>query len=532
MLSFYSMKVLLIQPPIEDYYTTSIRNYPLGLLFVASKLVDICDVEIVDLRQGYKKSIKSPFLHLDVIYNGRVSPFSLFARYYRFGLTEKEIKIAIENKKPDLIGISSLFSTYSEEALQVAKIAKEIDHNIITVLGGNHPTLFPEDVLSQTFVDYVIRGEGEIPFKMLVERLKNRKKIDEIPGLCYKENDRIVINDIFLNKEINFNLKRELVSRENYKYGKGYVAPVLTSRGCPHNCYFCGKPIVSFRFYEEKDIKADIEKLIKLGFDTIDFEDDYFDITQAPIKNILNWLIGKNLRLTAMNGMVPKIDLESKMLLKKSGFQRINLSIVDVNKELQEGINRGQFKDFEKILNEFIETGIPIEVHFIIGLPEQREENLVETIIYLAEKKVLLGPSVYYMSPGSHAFIDHKKNGSNINLKYARSSALYPLNKDFTSVKLSTFLKLTRFINYIKSVIDNSGKNINIKELIEKQKRENGLEGIILETLIKDKKFISYDNRQKIFLNDVFDRDAVYNLFNKLRFVRGYKTGNICYINE
>lgn len=526
------MKVLLLQPPVEDYYTTSIRNYPLGLLFIASNIIDICEVEIVDLRQKYKRSIKSPFSHLNDIYNERVSPFSLFSKYYRFGFSEGDIKELIENKKPDLIGISSLFSTYFEESIKIAKIAKEIDSKIITVLGGNHPTLFPEQILSYPYVDYVIRGEGEIPFRILVEKLSKGKKINDIPGLCYRNENGFVIGEIYTDKETKLNLERKLLNRENYRYGKSYIAPVLTSRGCPYSCYFCGKPFTNFRLYEEEDVIKDIEKLLKLGYDTIDFEDDYFDITSKRTKKILSWLKGKNLHVTAMNGILPRIDEESRVLLKESGFQRINLSIVDIDEELQENMRRSQFTHFDKILNQFIETDIPIEVHFIIGLTLQREENLIETIIYLAEKRVLLGPSVYYLSPGSSAFKDFVNSEKQLNFKYARSSALYPLNKDFDSVKLATYLKLTRFINYIKSVIDKSSKDLHIKEVVDKQKKENNLEGLILESLIKERKLISYDKKRKTFMNDKFDKNSVYNLLRKMKFIKGFKSENICYIND
>lgn len=118
------MRVLLIQPPIEDYYTTSIRNYPFGLLFIASSIKDLCDVEIIDLRTG-KREQKTPFKGLEQIYTKRYSPFGLFSRYHRFGYGAEKIREIIIARKPDLVGISNLFSTYYEEALEVAKIVKK-----------------------------------------------------------------------------------------------------------------------------------------------------------------------------------------------------------------------------------------------------------------------------------------------------------------------------------------------------------------------------------------------------------------------
>jgi radical SAM superfamily enzyme len=121
----------------------------------------------------------------------------------------------------------------------------------------------------------------------------------------------------------------------------------------------------------------------------------------------LSWLKTKKINITAMNCIVPKIHTITQRLLKESGFQRINISLVNANESIQKDINRAQFKDFNIILDKFIETNITIETHFIIGLPQQNLEHIIKTIIYLSEKKVLLGPSIFYLSPESRAFYDY-----------------------------------------------------------------------------------------------------------------------------
>lgn len=173
------MKVLLVQPPIEDFYDTSIRTYPLSLLYIATKIKDICDVSVVDFRSNRKPRLIAdhPFSELTTYYRqDRYTPLSLFKRYSRFGADRNEIKQKIASEKPDVVAVSSLFSTYSEEAIDVARCAKEVNQGITTVLGGIHPTLFPEHVLQSPFVDYVVRGEGETPLFQLAEALKPGKK--------------------------------------------------------------------------------------------------------------------------------------------------------------------------------------------------------------------------------------------------------------------------------------------------------------------------------------------------------------------
>ncbi len=521
------MKVLLIQPPIEDYYTTPIRNYPLGLLFVASHIYELCSVEILDLRQSSKPSIiDTPFKELQDYYTLNYSPFSLFHKYHRFGKNYSEIQAIIRDKMPDVIGIGSLFSTYFDEALEVAKIAKSVNNKILTVVGGNHPTLYPADVLKHSFIDFVIRGEGEEPFRALIETLSKNVDLSLIEGLCYKKDGDIVVSDVYTSQSRQLDLKRELLPKEHYRYGKGYVAPVLTSRGCPFSCSFCSKPASRFRHFEIDDLKRDIQKLISLGYDTIDFEDDYFDLTGENTIEMLNWLKGKKLRLTAMNGVVPKISHEIKSLIKEAGFQRINISLVDVSEEVQREVNRGQFKYFDKILNDFIETGVPIETHFIVGLPEQKIEHIISTIIYLAEKRLLLGPSIYYLAPGSRKFEEFLSHNGNFNFKYARSSVAYPVNKDLDRTKIITLMKLVRFVNYVKRQIDLMDRQLQVDELIDLA-RDKDKE--ILSALIQEKKLISYNPTKRRFETDAFSKEVVEIFFQKLRFIVGYKSNKYCY---
>jgi len=521
------MKVLLIQPPIEDYYTTPIRNYPFGLLFIASKLYDICDVEIIDLRQCKKPTqIKPDFLELEEYYTKNYSPFATFHSYYRFGKKREEIEKIIIEKKPDIVGISCLFSTYFNEALEIAYIVKSIKNTTKIIVGGNHPTLFPEDTLKHSCIDFVIRGDGEDPFRLLVENLMKNKPVSSILGVCYKKDGEIVISEIFSNTTNTLDLKRELIPKENYPYGKGFVAPVLTSKGCLYNCYFCGKPKTKFKLYNINDVKKDIEKLIQAGFDTIDFEDDYLDLTSENIIELLTWLKEKKINITAMNGIVPKINTITQRLVKESGFQRINISLVDANEEIQKDIDRAQFKDFNIILDRFIETEIPIETHFIIGLPRQSLEHIIKTIIYLSQKKVLLGPSIFYLAPGSKAFYEYLTNYKNFNMKYARSSAIFPVNNTYGRKEIVTLLKLSRFINFIKKHIDLIGRDINIYDLTKELK--DSVDKTIMTALLKEGKLISYNKAKKTYEKDNFSEEVVQDFLKNLKFVRGYKTKQIC----
>ena len=162
-----TMRVLLIQPPVQDFYDTDVRLQPIGLCYlkaaVNKHLPDI-DVIVRDYHGGAsRKTVPIPkeLRYLSDYYGAAdKSPFSTFHRYYHFGKPFEEIEEDITLIRPDIVGISSLFTPYYREALEVATRAKKVSRAIV-VMGGSHASAVPESLLASAGVDYVIRGEGE-----------------------------------------------------------------------------------------------------------------------------------------------------------------------------------------------------------------------------------------------------------------------------------------------------------------------------------------------------------------------------------
>ncbi|MEM2192043.1 MAG: cobalamin-dependent protein, partial [Candidatus Hadarchaeales archaeon] len=115
--------------------------------------------------------------------------------FLRVGLPPEEIKRRIAGWKPDLVGISCLFSSQAANAHEVAKIVKEVDGEIKTVFGGAHPTVLPEKTLADKNVDFVVMGEGEVTLLELVEALeKGQTEFSQVKGLAFKREGRVIIN--------------------------------------------------------------------------------------------------------------------------------------------------------------------------------------------------------------------------------------------------------------------------------------------------------------------------------------------------
>src|SRR4030067_3655536 len=196
------MKILLIQPPIQDFYQTSIRTQPIGLAYLAASLkAQGHEVEILDCQTERKSSISIPpelsYLRDFYPFHDR-SPFKLYTGYYHFGMGWKEIGQKIKDSKADAFGISSSFTPYHGEALEIARIIKEWDQKKMVVMGGAHVSCDPEGVLQSPFVDYVVLGEGEIRFPVLIKKIeeKDLKENTGMDGIGYRLNGEIKVNPL------------------------------------------------------------------------------------------------------------------------------------------------------------------------------------------------------------------------------------------------------------------------------------------------------------------------------------------------
>lgn len=140
--------------------------------------------------------------------------------------------------KYDAIGISSTSGNWPN-ARRLIEPFSNMKNRPVIILGGPHPTAFPEHVLSTTPADYVVVGEGEETLPDLVECLANGGPPEKVAGIVFKS-----------GREIRRTPGRELLSPSQLAgipdpdfsdLPNGYydVIPVETSRGCPHQCVFC-----------------------------------------------------------------------------------------------------------------------------------------------------------------------------------------------------------------------------------------------------------------------------------------------------
>ncbi len=517
------MKILLIQPPIVDFYITSVRTQPIGLAYLAASLIRKGhEVDILDCVTNKKKSIPIPdeFSYLKEYYSFTdKSPFKLYTGFYHFGMAYDEILERIKQSGARIFGISSNFTPYFKESLQLAKIIKGWDPKKIVVLGGAHASVDPEGVLKNPEIDYVVIGEGELRFPRLIERLEQGEP-DNLEGIGFRRQGQISIRppkDVIDDLDALPYPARELLARPN---GKNNPKPtvLITSRGCPHKCAYCSAHHVmgsGFRIRSPETVIEEIkhcrEQHEAVAFD---IEDDNFTVDRTRAKRLLRLIIdtfGENtLHLSAMNGVsFASLDDELLSLIKKAGFRGINLSYVSADPILKKRMRRPEsLLRFDQVVDTANRVGLSVTAYGIFGMPGQSIKEMIDTLIYLMAKRLLIGPSIYYPSPGTPLFLECRQKCILPPCQSQWRSSAFPIETEqFSRLDLITIFRTTRLINFIKARIKAGefSPGITLHQVFEHLNKEEVEEGhsmavtwkALFIALIRERKFRSMEKDRR-----------------------------------
>lgn len=497
------MKLVLIQPPVQDFYDTSIRLQPIGLAYLKGamkKHLPEWEVVIKDFHQGWgRRTIALPkeLAYLKDYYPWPdQSPFSLFHHYYHFGASFETIAREVAQEKPDLVGISSLFSPYYREVLKCAEaIKKQIDCPI--VLGGSHCSALPELMLRHPAIDWVIRGEGEKPLVELIKAWFSGQGLEGVQGLGYKKEGRLFLNPLGTPCPIDEFPLPDLsdLAPETYAYEKHPLCFILTSRGCPHQCSFCSvhTTFPGYRRRSVRDVFEEIRHRYQEGYRVFDFEDDNLTFDQGEIK-ILCEKLGRAFRpgeieLLAMNGIsYQSLDSELLISMKDAGFTHLNLSLVSSNPVIRrEALRPYGMKHYLAVVHEAFRLGFKIVSYQILGLPGESLNSMIRTLQVNSHLPVLLGASPFYLTPGT-PIAQKFPEPTEADVLKSRLTAMAIETDNFKREDIYTLFAATRMINFFKGLRFNDSM-INLKTALgiaRKGGRRSALGAEIFERLLTE----------------------------------------------
>ena len=168
------------------------------------------------------------------------------------GLDWDGLRRRIKATSPDIVAPAGLSTCNSAHALRTAAIAKELDPEIQTILGGQHFTALAEESLTRfPQIDVIARGEGERTLVEFVKAYRGDGSMEEIDGLSYRAGDSIrhnaersLICDLDSLPYPAYHLVKEHMRGYYFALMAEEDAPfaiVEGSRGCDHNCSYCSQ---------------------------------------------------------------------------------------------------------------------------------------------------------------------------------------------------------------------------------------------------------------------------------------------------
>ena len=382
-----NIRTLFITPP---YY--SLRDlkpghvYSLGVLYLSGYLrehgfdnkVIISDI-LTDIKPKIFMSMKS--------YSKNWKFYKENIQYERHPVW-KRIEDIIREYQPHIVGISSNSPTI-DSAYKVASVVKRVDSNISVLIGGFHGTFCPEEVLRNNDVDFVIRGEGEIPTLGFVQEIaKGTCQWEIIPSLSYKENNSIFRHNELCQKIPNLDLlpfpARDLiVFPGNYKIKEHAI---LATRGCAYQCAFCADRRFwgKIRQRSKENILKEIETILE-GFpqtEKIYFSDGTLTFSKSFIKELCDEIIKRNIKMNFYcTARFDTIDEEMLSYLKEAGFQALYLGAESGDPEiLQRMKKRITLDQIEKSIRLIKKARILTMVSIMLAVPGETEQSLKNTI--------------------------------------------------------------------------------------------------------------------------------------------------------
>lgn len=310
-------------------------------------------------------------------------------------------------------GTTSMIGAYS-----LAKKIKEIQPDQKICFVGSHASALPEEVISKSYIDFVLANEGVYGIQDLIK--SNFKDLHNCSSLVYKDDEKNILYSKKINIVSQENLDRDLpgynwellpknqkvLDKYRAHYWHSYFsekdrtpfAAIYSSLGCQFGCNFCMINILNRNNFEKNFSAAnykgmrhwspefflnEIDKLVNYGVKTIRLSDEMFFLNKKFYIPILEGIIkrGYNLNMWAY-ARVDTVREDQLELFKRAGINWLALGIEAGNTNIRTEIEKGKFKDINirDIVKTIQKYDINVLGNYIFGFPGDSLDSMNDTL--------------------------------------------------------------------------------------------------------------------------------------------------------
>lgn len=362
------MKVAFVIPGQKHIYE---KMHPpsqihMGIAYLASAIEDISEVTIIDMDAE--------------------------------GLDIKGYGDRISEKEFDLIGVTVTTPTFYGSC-KIARITREISPETVIMFGGSHPTLMPYETIASPDVDIVVCGEGEESVREIVIALEKESTLDNINGILFRrESDGLIVDNGKRPIRVPNGLDRlkfparHLFPNQRYTYPDalyGFVAPLITSRGCPGRCTYCNTHTLhggKVQFRSSKNVVDEIAMLAEGGVQEIHIWDDNFATKRSRVFEISDEIQKRGIQIPIAfpaGIRADYLDREVLMALKNMGTYSLAVGVESGDQGILDLCKkRVTLQKIEEVFNLAHGCGLETWAFFMFGLPGETPDTIRKTIAF------------------------------------------------------------------------------------------------------------------------------------------------------
>ncbi|MBZ0271174.1 B12-binding domain-containing radical SAM protein [bacterium] len=330
-----------------------------------------------------------------------------------------------------VVGTHSITGDQIFSALDVTRFVKSVKPNLPVIWGGIHGTLFPDQVLEEPSVNYVVRFEGEHTFRELVDTILDGGDVSGVAGVSRRIDGQNLHNAErpFVSMDELPDIPFELLRRNPWFLVDGKPTVYMeTSRGCQSACTYCYNNSYHKRSWRGQKAETVLGVLDRLHAKIpevkhLSFVDDNFFGARRRTAELLDGLIARGAPFTyqvqgAHIGVVGKMEREDFERLRASGCVRLDMGAESGSETLLRQVLKITSPERILRINAMCrEVGITPWFNLMTGMPQETENDLRLTIdlglrITRENPRGLVSPFyIYAPYPGTNLFATAEQLG-------------------------------------------------------------------------------------------------------------------------
>jgi radical SAM superfamily enzyme YgiQ (UPF0313 family) len=329
-----------------------------------------------------------------------------------------------ETKDALCFGVSLLTGPMIDGAVAAARLVKKLRPNLPVIFGGWHPSLLPEQTLQESFVDIVVRNQGEKTLLEIVQRLEQGLSLQGVAGCSFKRAGRPVNNAdhaVLRLSELPAPAY-DLADFDAYERAGGKrTLPYATSVGCPYACSYCTDTVFYNRRFNALPAERVVDEVTRLvrahSIQEVSLLDSNFLVDTKRAVKIAQGFLATEVRFSwtfqASTDLLCRMSDEDVALMARSGLRHIGFGTESGSVDVLAMMNKPHqtIPDMFETARKTQQAHIRATFNLIFGFPGETEEHRSETLGVMAEiaarfDNVNFSPNLFTPYPGIPAWAD------------------------------------------------------------------------------------------------------------------------------